>query len=83
MSAISPLSFAQGASVISNQRPPRTQSEILKEKTREEAQKAKQKTSKERNLSDYIAIGTDAINKASSNVPVVYANSANKLNYRA
>ena len=56
-----------------------TQAEIFAEKNRIQAEKAKEKPREERSLDDKIAIVTDTINKVTTNVPVLHANSINYL----
>lgn len=75
-------SFAQ-ASIVAPQTPPKTQTDIFKENTKIEAEKAKQKPKEERNLDDYVTIAVDTINKIGDNIPVIYADSPQKLNYLA
>ena len=62
---------------------PKTEGEILREKTQKEAEIAREKPNNEKNVGDYLTIGLDSINKVVNNVPVVYANSPQKLNYLA
>lgn len=74
-------SFAQGTSIISQPKAPKSRNEIFDEKVAKDAEKAKQKSIKDRNVSEHISVGIDTINKITDNAPVVHANSPNKLNY--
>lgn len=72
--------FKQSNFVASPPKTHKTQGEVFKEKTEKDAEKAKEKPINERNLGDHIAIGMNTINKATE-IPVIYADSSNKLNY--
>ena len=72
--------FRQSGYVVSPPKTHKTQGEVFKEKTERDAEKAKEKELKERNLGDHLAIGMDTLSKMSE-PPVVYANSSHKLNY--
>lgn len=74
-------SFASASSIVAPPRTPKSQGEILKEKTHEEAQKAKQKDKEDRTAGDYLTIGLDAVNQIKDNVPVLHADEVSKLNY--
>ena len=74
-------SFASASSFAPVPKTPKSQGEILKEKTHEEAQKARQKNKEERTAGDYLTIGLDTVNQIKDNVPVVYADEVSKLNY--
>ena len=74
--------FASAKSIVSPPKTPKSQSDIIKEKTHEEAQIAKQKKKEDRTVDDYINIGLDTLGKM-KDVPVVYANGSQKLNYIA
>lgn len=76
-------SFCSQKSIISPPKAPKTQGEIIKEKTRQDANIAKEKPANERTVGDYLTIGIDTINKTVENIPVVHANSPQKLNYLA
>ena len=74
-------SFAATSSIVAPPRTPKDQGEILKEKTHEDAQKAKQKAKEDRTVGDYLTIGLDTINQIKDNVPVLHADEVSKLNY--
>ena len=71
--------FRQNSSVISPPKTPKSQGEILKERNAKDAEKAREKPLKERTVSDHVSIGMDKLNKL-SNVPVIHADSPQKLN---
>lgn len=77
------LSFCSHSSIVSPKKQPKTQEEIIKEKTAREAEKAKQKSKEERTVGDYTAIALDTVHNIADNVPVVYSTSSQKLNYMA
>ncbi len=77
------LAFCSQSSIISPKKQPKTQEEIVKEKTAKEAEKAKQKPKEERTVGDYITIGVDTINNVVDSAPVIHATSPQKLNYLA
>ena len=82
MSMVNPSFYSQ-KSITSHIPMPKTEGEILREKTQKEAEIAREKPNNEKNVGDYLTIGLDSINKVVNNVPVVYANSPQKLNYLA
>ena len=75
--------FCSQQSVVSPRKEPKTQGEILKEKISADAERAKQKSSEEKNAGDYIKIGLDTVNKIVDSAPVIHADSPQKLNYLA
>ena len=74
-------SFTSGSSFAPPPRTQKSQGEILKEKTHEEAQKARQKDKEDRTAGDYLTISLDTVNQIKDNIPVVYADEVSKLNY--
>ena len=76
--SIQPINYCNNCFAPAPRRLP-TQDEIFAEKNRIQAEKAKEKPREERSLDDKIAIVTDTINKVTTNVPVVHANSINYL----
>ena len=75
--------FCSQKSIVAPRKQPKTQGEILKEQTKKEAEKAKQKPKEEKTIGDYVTIGVDTINNIVDNAPVVYSTSPQKLNYMA
>ena len=75
--------FCSQKSIVAPRKQPKTQGEIIKEQTKKEAEKAKQKPKEEKTMGDYITVGVDTINNIVDNAPVVYSTSPQKLNYMA
>ena len=80
---VSNPSFCSQSSFAPAPRTHKSTSDIFKEKTHEKAKEAKNKSNEEKTVGDYLNIGIDAVNNLADNVPVVYANTPQKLNYLA
>ena len=82
MLSVNPV-FCSQASFAPVKKQPKTYAEIMNDKMAEDAKAAKQKPADERTVGDYLTIGLDTVNNLTQNVPVVYANSPQKLNIMA
>ena len=82
MLTVNPM-FCSQKSIVAPKKQPKTSSEIFQERTTEEARIAKEKPAEERTVGDYLVIGLDTIHNMTENVPVIHANSTQKLNYLA
>ena len=81
--SVSSPSFCSQGSFVPAPKTPKSSSDVIKEQTHEKAKEAKNKPREEKTVGDYLNIGIDAVNNLADNVPVVYVNTPQKLNYIA